>query len=138
MSFWSGADPSQPSLSTGEGDLVSISIHVDPRELECLLEALARLDFPINPEIYHDAALVDRFADGTETTHAVTLVEFPAYEARLPQVRSALLASGFDPAILWSAGMWDAIHRDGGVEPAPPGAAYQSRRRLKHRAAAVA
>jgi hypothetical protein len=138
MSVWSGAEPASPSLSTGEGDLVSLSINVQPRSLETLLEALAQLDFPINPEIYHDAALVYRYHDGREETQATTLVEFPAYQGQLPRVRSALAAFGFDPAIVYVAGMMDAIHAAQPMEPAPPGAPYQSRHRVKHRAAAVA
>jgi len=138
MSVWSGAEPASSSLSTGEGDLVSISINVEPRNLETLLEALAQLDFPINPEIYHDAALVYLYPDGTQETQAATLVEFPAYGARLPQVRSALAAFGFDPAIAYVAGMMDAIHADRTVEPAPPGAAYESRYRVKRRFATTA
>ena len=49
---------SSASLATTEGALVSVSIHIDPRYLEVLLEALARIDFPINPQIYHDAEIV--------------------------------------------------------------------------------
>ena len=138
MSVWSGAEPASPALSTGEGDLVSVSINVEPRNLETLLEALAQLDFPINPEIYHDAALVYRYPDGREETDSATLVEFPAYQGRLPQVRSALAVFGFDPSIVYVAGMMDAIHADLPLEPAPPGAPYQSRYRLKRRTAAMA
>ena len=138
MSVWSGAEPDSPSLSTGEGDLVSISINVEPRELEALLEALAQLDFPINPEIYHDAAMIYRYADGSENTRPATLVDFPAYQGRLPQVRAALARSGFQPAAMSVASMWDAIHVDGAAEPAPAGERYLSRRRIKHRAAAMA
>ncbi len=138
MSVWSGAEPASPPLSTGEGLLVSISINVEPRSLESLLEALAQLDFPINPQIYHDAAMVYLYPDGREETHAATLVEFPAYQERLPQVRAVLAAYGFDPSIAYVAGMMDAIHAERPLEPAPPGALYQSRYRVKHRAAAVA
>ena len=138
MSVWSGAEPASPSLSTGEGDLVSISINVEPRNLESLLEALAQLNFPINPEIYHDAALVYLYPGGREETQSATLVEFPAYLDRLPQVRAVLAAFGFDPSIVYATGMMDAIHSDHPLEPAPPGAPYQSRYRLKHRTAAMA
>ena len=54
------------SLATSEGALVSVSIHIHPRYLEALLEALARIDFPINPQIYHDAEIVTVHADGSE------------------------------------------------------------------------
>ena len=138
MSVCSGAQPASPSLSTGEGDLVSISINVEPRSLEILLEALAHLDFPINPEIYHDAAMVYVYANGQRETQAVTLVEFPAYQARLPQVHAALVAYGLDPSLVYVAGMMDAIHAERSEERAPPGAGYQSRYRVKRRAAASA
>jgi hypothetical protein len=138
MSVWSGAEPASPSLSTGEGDLVSVSIDVEPRSLESLLEALAQLDFPINPQIYHHAALVYLYPNGREETQSATLVEFPAYQRRLPQVRAALVAFGFDPSIVYVAGMMDAIHTEQSLEPAPPGAPYKSRYRVRHPAAAVA
>jgi len=138
MAVWPGAEPTSPSLSSREGDLVWVSIDVDPRSLESLLESLAQLAFPINPEIYHDAAMVYRYSDRREETQATTLVEFPAYEARLPEVRAALAAYGFDPAIVYVASMLDEIRAEQAPEPAPPGAAYQSRYRVKHRAAAVA
>jgi hypothetical protein len=118
--------------------LVSVSINVEPRNLESLLEALAQLDFPINPEIYHDAALVYLYPKGREETQPATLVEFPAYRGRLPQVRAALSAFGFDPSIVYVAGMMDAIHAERPLEPAPSGAPYQSRYRVKHRTAAMA
>jgi hypothetical protein len=82
MSVWPCA-PSASVLCGSEGELYSVSISVDPRHLEALLEALAHLDFPINPQIYH--------ADG-HTPQATTTVVFPAYAGRLPQVRSAAAA----------------------------------------------
>jgi hypothetical protein len=69
-----------------EGELVSLSLSVEPKLLEDLLEALARLDFPINPQLYHRAASVT--------------VEFPAYETRVEEVREALRRSGFSAANL--------------------------------------
>ena len=71
MSVWPKTLPvTTPSLSTAEGALVSVSIHAEPHCLESLLEALAQVSFPINPQIYHDAALVYRYADGREQTSA--------------------------------------------------------------------
>ena len=64
------------SLATSEGTLISISISVQPSRLESLLEVLAGVSFPVNPQIYHDAALVSRFPDGTEQSESTTLVEF--------------------------------------------------------------
>ena len=62
MSVW----PVTPSLSTAEGTLISISIDVEPHSLESLLDALAQISFPVNPQIYHDAVMVYRYADGRE------------------------------------------------------------------------
>jgi hypothetical protein len=137
MSVWPKMSPDTPSLSTAEGALVSISIHVEPPCLESLLEALALVSFPINPQIYHDAAMVYRYADAREETESITLVEFPAYESRLEEVRSAVHAFGFPPDCIHAVGMLNEIQSDVQPEPAPAGAAYLSRYRLKRRAAAV-
>ncbi|MGP8243420.1 MAG: hypothetical protein ACLQVN_02755 [Bryobacteraceae bacterium] len=86
MSVWqslSSLPVSVPSLSSAEGDLVSVSVPVEPHRLEALLESLAEASFPINPQIYHDT---------------VTLVEFPAYGGQLDEVRATLSAHGFDAA----------------------------------------
>jgi hypothetical protein len=137
MSVWPKTLPVTPSLSTAEGTLVSVSIHAEPHCLESLLEALALVSFPINPQIYHDAALVYRFADGREQTVPITLVEFPAYENRLDEVRRAVEAYGFPPDCIHTVGMLDDIQSDLQREPAPEGAPYVSRYRVKRRAAAV-
>ena len=136
MSVWPNAAPT--TLAGRDGDLVSVSIHAEPRSLELLLEALARVSFPINPEIYHDAALVYRFADGREETESTTLVEFPAYAGQLDEVRRCLQANGINPASLYVTGMWDAIHVDCAPEPPAPDAGYVARYRIKHRAVAAA
>jgi len=70
-------------LSGQEGELVSVSVKVEPRNLESLLEVLAQVTFPINPQIFHGV---------------VTTVEFPAYEPRLDEVRRALRSRGLDSA----------------------------------------
>ncbi len=77
---------SAPSLLGREGELVSVRISVEPKVLEDLLEALAGLDFPVNPQLYHKSALVT--------------VEFPAWSARLDDVRRVLREHGFNPAAL--------------------------------------
>jgi hypothetical protein len=69
-----------------EGELVSLSLSVEPKLLEDLLEALAQLDFPVNPQLYHRAASV--------------MVEFPAYTSRIQEVREVLRRHGFRPATL--------------------------------------
>ena len=120
-----------PSLSSSEGALVSLSIDVDPRDLESLLEALARVNFPVNPQIYHDADMVYTYADGTERNESATLVEFPAYASRLDEVRHALSAYGFDPQHVAVVPMLDEINGEAAVERAPTGAGYISRRRSK-------
>ena len=130
MSVWPAAAPS-PSLSSREGDLVLVSIDVAARDLESLLEALARVDFPINPQIYHDAELVYRFTDGRQRTETATLVEFPAYAGRLQEVRDAVAVSGFDPGCVSVTGMWEELHSERTPEPAPPKVSSVARRRSK-------
>ena len=137
MSVWPKMLPGTPSLSTAEGALVSVSVHVEPHSLESLLEALAQVSFPINPQIYHDAALVYRYADGRDETESITLVEFPAYEGRLEDVRRTVVAYGFPPDCIHAISMLDEIQSDLQEEPAPEGAAYVSRCRVKRRSALV-
>jgi hypothetical protein len=129
MSVW--PDVPAAALSGNHGALVSISIDVDARDLESLLEALARLSFPVNPQIYHQAALVYIYADGRQETETTTLVEFPAYDGQLNQVREGLLACGFDPERVQVTDMLSEIHADRVVEPPPPGARYAGRLRRK-------
>jgi hypothetical protein len=97
MSVWPKAVPASLSLSESEGALVSISIQVAPRHLESLLEALASIAFPINPQIYHELGVS-------------AVVEFPAYENHLGEVRQALRIFGFDAQCLRVTSMLDAIH----------------------------
>jgi len=66
-----------------EGELVCLQVSVEPKLLEPLLETLASLDFPINPQLYHHPTEV--------------VVEFPAYSAKLGEVRSALKNAGIGP-----------------------------------------
>ena len=85
-----------PSLFGSEGELVLLRITVEPRLLEDLLDVLARLDFPVNPELHHRPAQV--------------LVEFPAYQRRVEEVRLALQACGFDPSAVNVASMLAFAH----------------------------
>lgn len=133
MSVWSETLPPAGLLATAEGALVCVSIDVEAQCLESMLEALALVGFPINPQIYHDAALVYRYPDGREECQARTLVEFPAYECHLGEVRKAIAAYGFEPDCLQLTSMMQEIHAAGQFEPAPEGAAYVSRRRIKRR-----
>jgi hypothetical protein len=86
--------PSVSSLSGSEGELVSVRVSVEPRALEDLLECLARLAFPVNPEIIHGVP---------------TVVEFPAWETRLFEVRDALRAWSFDARSMVVKRMADTI-----------------------------
>ena len=136
VGVWSESAAVNPPLSGREGVLVSVTIDVEARDLESLLEALANVDFPINPQIYHDAAVRHLYPDGRRYDRPVTLVEFPAYAGRIGEVRRALESRGFpgDSIHVWE--MLDAIHSEVFPESAPPGADYRSRCFLKHRAAA--
>ncbi len=118
MSVWPEFEAASSALSGSEGALVSVSIEVKPRYLESLLEALAQLPFPINPEIYHDAAIVSRDVGGQERTQDVTLVEFPAYEGRLDVVRRVLEAYGFGLSSLHVTSMLEEIRSENGEHPA--------------------
>ncbi len=89
-----------------------VSIQVDACDLESVLESLAQIHFPINPEIYHDATVVTVFPDRHEETVSATLVEFPAWASRVEEVRRALAASGFSADSLQVTSMLDEIHTD--------------------------
>src|SRR2546421_10701937 len=86
MSIWPASHGTAPALFGAEGELVLLHITVEPRLLEDLLEVLARLEFPVNPELYHKANSVG--------------VEFPAYSGRIEEVRKLLKLYGFDPECL--------------------------------------
>ena len=87
-----------PALVSSEGELDSVSIAVDPRLLEQLLDALAGLPFPVNPQIHHDPLSVRISEGGSVGAAPATVVEFPAYATRLTAIREAVAARGFDPA----------------------------------------
>src|ERR1700757_214825 len=95
MSVWPSNAAGSLALETSEGALISVSVSVEPRLLKDLLEALAQLHFPINPQIYHDAALRYVYADGSEEILPITLVDFPAYAGRLAEIRRVLDMYGF-------------------------------------------
>ena len=125
-------------LSTEEGHLLLVSIAVEPRRLESLLETLAQLAFPVNPEIYHEARVVYQYADGREECETATLVEFPSYEGHLGEVREWLSTAGFDPGCVLAINMLDEIHSGRIAEPVPAGSPYVARYRVKSRAAGQA
>lgn len=124
MSVRSELSPPAQRLSGNEGELVDVQVCVEPRLLEKLLEALAGVSFPINPEIYHQAAMGYVFADGHEELRPTTIVEFPAFSNRLGEIRSALRAGGFDPAAAHVRNMLDNIHSDHYAAAAPAGTGY--------------
>jgi len=135
MSVWL---PVSAPLSGSGGALVSLSIDVQPRYLESLLEALARVSFPVNPQIYHEAAMVYVYPDGHSETEAVTLVEFPAYTVQVDEVREALTAYGFDASSIHTRDMLAEIHAELEAEPAPTGSNWTTRYRRKRKLAAGA
>ncbi len=130
--------PETPSLGGADGELISVTITVEPRLLEGLLDILARLDFPINPQLYHDAATVYQCPDGTRMLQPVAIVEFPAWADRLAKVRDALLAAGFRADCLSAKNMLEDIRSTAVEEPAPPGAPYKAIVRSKHALRATA
>jgi hypothetical protein len=82
MTVFPTATGGEPALFGREGELISVRISTEPRLLEDLLEALASLHFPVNPQLYHKLAQVT--------------VEFPAYSERIDEVRQLLARHGFD------------------------------------------
>jgi hypothetical protein len=134
MSVWQHA--TQSALSTEEGELLLVSIALEPRRLEYLLETLARLPFPVNPQIFHDASVLYQYPDGREESETATLVEFPTYDVHLAEVREAISAAGLEPGSLHTINMLSELHGEPVAEPAPAGAKYLLRYRIKRRAAA--
>jgi hypothetical protein len=63
-------------------NLVVARVLVEPRHLEELLEALAGLEFPVNPELQHRTGAV--------------IVEFPAYAEHVEEIRNTIRRLGFD------------------------------------------
>lgn len=124
MSVSPNPAPAARPFRGSEGELVSVRVSVEPRLLESLLETLAGLPFPINPQIYHNATVVYVYADGRNVVQPTTLIEFPAFSGRLPQVREALRAGNFDPGAVSVKGMLEEIQSELDDEPAPPEAPY--------------
>lgn len=138
MSVWPSLVDSRHALAGSEGTLNSIVVHVEPRYLEALLDALAQLSFPINPQIYHDASVEYVYANGRREVEPTTLVEFPAYDNRLQGVREALASYGLPADALHVTDMLEGLHSDILQEPAPAGAEYVSRVFRRHAEALTA
>jgi hypothetical protein len=117
--------------------LISVNITVEARDLEDLLEALAHLEYPINPQIYHQASAIYRFPDGSERCEPTTVVDFPAYMSWVGDVRRTLRLYGFDPARVHVSEMLDELHGDREFRPAPEGAPYLSVRLIKQSAMTI-
>lgn len=71
------------ALISPNGELVSLRLEVESNSLENLLESLAELSFPVNPDIDHQSMPVS------------VAVEFPAWETQIPEVRRTLRQGGF-------------------------------------------
>jgi len=128
MSVWPNASsPHFPALCGKEGELVSISVIVEPRDLEDLLESLALLDFPVNPQIYHDASVVYVSRDGSQYSEPATIVEFPAYAERLPKIRGVLESCGLNAGAISVNPMLAEIHSGEHIETAPADATHVCR-----------
>ncbi len=98
-----------PSLHGTEGELVSVRITVEPRLLERLLDVLARLSFPINPQLHHNAAIVRAASDGERRFEPATIVDFPAWAGQVSDIEGALAAGGFDRSCLSARNMLTEI-----------------------------
>lgn len=83
-----GCGNTAAALRGAEGELVLIRVSADARHLEDVLEAIAELPFPINPEINH-----------TNGGARCPSVEFPAYSQRVPEVEATLAARGLSGEI---------------------------------------
>jgi hypothetical protein len=132
MSVSPNSVPQVPCLLGTEGELVSVSVFVEPRRLEQLLDTLAHMAFPINPQIYHQAAIVRVYPDGRREMLPSTVVEFPAYAGRMSEVHAALAQDGFDEPSVQVRSMLDNLRATPAEEPAPAGAPYRAVIRYKH------
>ncbi|MGQ9632941.1 MAG: hypothetical protein ACUVXB_01710 [Bryobacteraceae bacterium] len=129
--------PAKPSLRGAGGELILISIAVEPRSLESLLEALAELPFPVNPEIYHNADVTRVYPDGRQECELAVLVDFPAWEYNLEAVRQALRARGFAPESLSARNLLEGLAAESETLPAPQGSPYVAIVRRKCMASAA-
>jgi len=101
MSVWPETSPYR-FLSSLEGELVSIRVTVEARLLERLLESLAELPYPINPQIVHHVGTVEA-------------VQFPAYATWVGEIRKALASDGFPATALEIRGMLEELHPPGSM-----------------------
>ena len=92
------ASPVPGSIRGRDGDLVSVRILTDPRRLEDLLETLATVEFPVNPQLYHHLWRV--------------VVEFPAYACQIDRLRRLMAANGFEEDAIRIRGPLDPVDAD--------------------------
>jgi|SRR5271157_1119046 len=78
------------ALFGADGELVLLRAAIDPRFLEELLDVLAQLDFPVNPELIHRPGQV--------------VVEFPAYQQHVEEACQTLRDSGLEGLALQVCG----------------------------------
>lgn len=94
MSFRS--DPIDHAALRGpQGELVFVRLSVPQRSLEEALEQLAKATFPVNPEIRH--------------CYPDSLIEFPAYDGDVEEIRRLLKAEGLEVIGLELASALSAI-----------------------------
>jgi hypothetical protein len=77
------------ALRTAEGELLELSVAVELRSLEAVLDTLDCLPFPVNPQVVHG----ERPASPISTAETV-VVQFPAYDRRLADVVGLLEHAG--------------------------------------------
>lgn len=124
--------PSSPALSGAEGELVSVHVYSEPRRLERLLECLAELSFPVNPQLYHQAGISYVYPDGGEESRQGTIVEFPAFSEKLDEIRKVMKAANLSADHLYVRGMLEDIHSDSHSVAAPNGFPYCRVKYYKH------
>lgn len=73
-------------MTASIADLLLISIAVPPRDVEHVLDSLARLPYPINADLKYE--------------EWQTKIEFPAYRSWLPELRAMLARERFEDARL--------------------------------------
>jgi len=132
MSVGSDFLQSSPSLSGTEGELVSVHVYSDHRHLERLLECLAELSFPVNPQIYHQAGLGYVYADGREEFCHGTIVEFPAFSQKLDEIRKVMKASNLPADRLYVRSMLEDMQSDSYSATAPNDLPYRHIKYYKH------
>jgi len=84
------------TLTGLEGELVLIRICVEARHLEDLLEALAEVPFPLNPQICHQPE---------------TVVEFPAYSSRVHEIEQVIAKLGLEASQMTVVNLLESIAR---------------------------